>query len=583
MTEVSDVKTEPKSNDMSEDIGYRTCGLCQRVFKDAKTRKMHERSCRRKREENMGALPKEPSDDGITRLREELRTDFEAIKEERLRLTEERRSFRAEIERMKEERMALRTDPGNGFEESQEDREQGQGLSEPQGTLVIDEKELDEMDDELARIDPEAAEVGEGVSGVDLEQITMELESIESELNTKVDFEALTKMSEDYGSALSRLEEGIDATNRKIENVVTELDESGRRYDSYQGVVREMKKLDGKTSDILEEIGFGESLNVAKIPPNILESVYDSTIEGIVTEISRNFGVHDAENIISQTLEDIRTRTSGSELFYYDGRTMKTRNLAHAIQSKLISAKQVQTTYDELLRKLLEYLPGYKAKNFRAMIKLKSQEFAVDKTSYLLEAFQTFTEDINGLRMMLGNVTNRQNSIERNMGSIMESKVGREEIDEMRNVFEEIKSKHSELFEVVTAIKEQMEKSTSSEDLEGIKERIEALEKTASKGRKDKRKIKEIETQQESEIAEVTMVLGGLSESEERVVKIIPSNGFTETRIKKELCQELSEDKIDDCLKMLVEKGFVSTVKRGRHTVFMKNEKTKANGGEKSA
>ena len=35
MTEVSDVKTEPKSNDMSDDIEERTCGLCHRVFKDA--------------------------------------------------------------------------------------------------------------------------------------------------------------------------------------------------------------------------------------------------------------------------------------------------------------------------------------------------------------------------------------------------------------------------------------------------------------------------------------------------------------------------------------------------------------------
>lgn len=582
MTEVSDVKTEPKSNDMSHDLDNRTCSLCQRAFKDVKTRKIHERTCRRKREESMGALPKEPQGDDITRLREELITDFEAIKEERLRLAEERRSFRAEIERMKEERMALKADY-ESFEESNENREQEPEPSETPGTLVIDEKELNEMDDELAKIEPEAAEVGEGISGVDLEQLTMELESIESELNTKVDFEALTKMSEDYGSALTRLEEGIDATNRKVDNVVTELDESGRRYSSYQGVVREMKKLDDKTSEILEEIGFGESLNVAKIPPNILESVYESTIEGIVLEISRNYGVHDAENIISQTLEDIRTRTSGSELFYYDGRTLKTRHLARAIQSKLISAKQVQTTYDELLRKLLEYLPGYKAKNFRAMIKLKSQEFAVDKTSYLLEAFQTFTEDINGLRMMLGNVTNRQNSIERTMGSIMESKVGREEIEEIHNKFEEIKSKQSELFEAVGAVKEQMEKAASSEDLEGIKERIDALEKTASKGKKNKRKTREIEAESESEIAEVAAVLGGLSEDQERVVKIIPSNGFTETRIKKELCQELSEDKIDDCLKILVEKGFVSTVKRGRHTIFMKSEKTKANGGEKSA
>jgi len=567
MTEVSDVKTEPKSNDMSEDIEERTCSLCGKVFKDAKTKRTHERSCRRKKEEDMGVLPKEEHTDDVGRLREELRADFEAIKEERRQLAQERRSFRKEMERMREEGMVFGGNSGADFESS-----------EVQGTVVIEE-ELDEMDEELERIEPEAADVGEGISGVDLEQLTMELESIESELNTKVDFEALTKMSEDYGNALSRLEEGIDAMNRKIDNVVYELDESGRRYGSYQGMVKEMKKLDEKTTEILEEIGFGESLNVAKIPPNILESVYDSTIEDIVVEISRNYGVHDAERIISQTLEDIRTRTSGSELFYYDGRILKTRNLARAIQNKLISAKQVQTTYDELLRKLLEFLPGYKAKNFRAMIKLKSQEFAVDKASFLLDTFNSISEDMNGLRMMLGNVTNRQNSIERTMGSIMESKVGREEIEQVRGVFEEIKTKQAGLFEMVTAIKEHMEKSTSSEELEAILERLEALEKAAPKGKK---KTKPKEEEPESEITEIAAVLGGLSADEERIVKIIPTNGLTEARIKKELCEDLPEDRIDECLNMLVEKGFVSTVKRGRHTIFIKKE-IKANGGEKSA
>ena len=572
MTEVSDVKTEPKSNDVSDDLEDRTCGICHRVFKDAKTRKTHEHSCRRKREESMGALPKERQGDDIASLREELMADFEAVKGERLRLAEERRSFRAEIERMKEERMALKADY-ESFEEPDGIPESEQGPADSPGTPLIKEEGLDEMERELVRIEPEAAEVGEGFAGVDLEQLTMELESIESELNTKVDFAALTKMSEDYENALSRLEEGIDASNRKIDNVVTELDESGRRYGSYQGVAREMKKLDDRTTEILEEIGFGESLNVAKIPPNILENVYESTIEGVVSEIRRNFGFHDAENIISQTLEDIRTRTSGSELFYFNGRELKTRNLIKAIQSKMISARQVQTTYDELLRKLLEYLPGFKAKNFRAMIKLKSQEFAVDKTTYLLDTFKTFTDDINGLRMMLGNVTNRQNSIERTMGTIMESKVGREEI----------KSKQDELFDMIAAIKEQMEKGASSEELESIKERIGALETTASKGRKDRKRTKDGKGVSKSEIAKVAAVLDGLTEEEDRVVKIIPGNGFTETRIKKELCQELSEDKIDECLNMLVEKGFVSTVKRGRHTIFTKKEETTANGGEKSA
>ena len=55
-------------------------------------------------------------------------------------------------------------------------------------------------------------------------------------------------------------------------------------------------------------------------------------------------------------------KTSGSELFSYNGRSIITENLARSLETHMISAKQIQTTYSELLRNLLTTIPHYKSK-----------------------------------------------------------------------------------------------------------------------------------------------------------------------------------------------------------------------------
>jgi len=154
-------------------------------------------------------------------------------------------------------------------------------------------------------------------------------------------------------------------------------------------------RLEEKVSNIIEEVGFGESLDVGKIPPNIIKIVYEATLDDIVDEMKYQLGSSDTESIINKVLDEIRTRTSGSELFFYDDDRLKTRNLVESIENRLISAKQIQTTYGELLSKLLEYVPNYKAKNFRAMIKVKSQEYAVDKTMHLIRDVEQLQKEFS--------------------------------------------------------------------------------------------------------------------------------------------------------------------------------------------
>lgn len=592
----------------NENIERKTCQSCGKVFKNYRALKAHERRCKEKEEtkaKGKGDIGEEIEEEELPKLREKLMGEVEAIKEERKKLEEERHAFRAE---MKKELERLSTEMRAEYKGSIDTEDLDEDVTEilpkegmeeagprghpAPGVVVLEAEEefegkvgMDEVEKELDRLEPEVAGIGKGVTLRELEELANELELIESDLNTKVDFAALTKMSEDYEASIKKIEKSIGTVNRKIDGVIKEIDESAEKYGSYQNVVREIEKLDDRTNEILEEIGFGESLNVAKIPPNILETVYESTIESTVNEISRNYGSHDAENIISRTLEDIRTRTSGSELFYFDGRMLKTRNLVKAIEQKLISAKQVQTTYDELLSKLMEYLPGYKARNFRAMIKLKSQEYAVDKSTLLLESIEVLREHIDNLKNMVGSVSNRQNTIEIEINRLGESKVGKDDIERINALLDEIKAKQGDLDEMLKGIKEDLtaKRNAFSEDLKSISKRLDELE-TSGLGKKKKESVKppKKKEKEEKKKEDKKVIPPGveveLSEDENRILKKVPSKGHTLSRIKKELGEDMTEKVIKECLQSMIQKGIISIVKRGKHIIYMRVKK--GNGGE---
>jgi len=611
-SEENDIRNDSNQEKVNQEV--RVCGICGKTFKNNRQLKIHKRHCKEKDERGKERkkirkyaedekIQKEPPD-----IHQKLMNEMEAIKEERKKLEMERVSFKDEVkrelEKLWEEKVStgkdeeLEQDEMNleiAPEELKESRE-SKGFG---GTIVIDsdekiygEEELQEVESELDKIGPEIAEIGKGITELELEELSSELEEMESELSTKVDFAALTRMSEDYKESINQVEEKITSLNKKVDHVIRDMEDAASKYGTYQNVVREIDKLDDKTTEILEEIGFGESLNVAKIPPNILESVYESTIEGAVNEIHRNYGSHDAENIITKALEDVRTRTSGSELFYFNGRNLKTRNLAKAISSKLISAKQVQTTYDELLRRLLDYLPGYKPKNFRAMIKLKSQEYAVDKTTLLLESIDIIREHIDNLKNMVGSVSNRQNTIEIEINRISGTKANRDDLEKLITIIDEIKTRQNDLDDTLKSFFEEQkaEKKSFSDALVKVHSKLKEIDEKLSQGKKkisskhEEKEEKEDKKKKEGEGLDTLEEIAAdykakLSEDEIRIVKLIPSNGYTQARIKKELLEVMDENRLEECIQSLIDKGIMSTKKRGRHTIYLVGIQSK--GGEK--
>ena len=63
-----------------------------------------------------------------------------------------------------------------------------------------------------------------------------------------------------------------------------------------------------------------------------------------------------------------------------------------------------------------------------------------------------------------------------------------------------------------------------------------------------------------------------LSDDEIIITERIPDKGYTLPRIKKELSDELSDGRIEECLQSLIDQGVMSTVKRGRHKIYLKTE-----------
>jgi hypothetical protein len=217
------------------------------------------------------------------------------------------------------------------------------------------------------------------------ERIENEIKDLKLKLDKKVDEEYVNELISQT-QELSKINEKFTDFSKLI--ITTKKD---------------LKKVDIKLTEVLEDIGYEESMDIGKVPPEILESVYETIIDDAIERIKHDLGVHDTEVVITQTLEEIRFRTSGSELFKYENGKLKLKNLGKYIDQKSISAKQIHTTFKELISKLTERVPDYEPKNFKAMIKIKSQEFSLDRVTGISDQFKGIEKNITNLQNQMDN------------------------------------------------------------------------------------------------------------------------------------------------------------------------------------
>ncbi|UCH88656.1 MAG: hypothetical protein JSV49_10450 [Thermoplasmata archaeon] len=326
----------------------------------------------------------------------------------------------------------IATEPaGKAKGEVEEFKQEDLGVSEAEMDLSARTKRLKkELKDRSKAAEPEdtfaeperAVSEGEDIDVISPgppEDITQVGLPPETELSGEMLFNSIREQIEsEFGSRLRRHEAVLDDLQKMVENqnrIVKNIQETMSNLVqkvALENLNKNIQKIDTKVNEMAEEVGFGESLNVSKIPPSILISVYEATLDDAIKALIHNIGPYDMESTILKILEEIRTQTSGSELFKFEEGKLKIKELARNLENKTISAKQIQATYSELLKKIVDYSPGYKPKNFRAMLKIKSQEYAVDRAATLADVLSKINKDLQEVKMTNQDINDRLVDIE---------------------------------------------------------------------------------------------------------------------------------------------------------------------------
>ena len=175
-------------------------------------------------------------------------------------------------------------------------------------------------------------------------------------------------------SKISDLRTEVSSLNIKRENIDKDLDEL-RKY------LLRYEKLNRRIRNMEEIMGVEEEIDVNKIPPSILRLVYQYTLNDAIAMLRKYVGASEAERIIVEVLQDVRTKTSGTELFKFKDGKIEAKDVEKAIKKRLISPKQIHLTYVEIINKIKEYLPGYIPKNFASLLRTKGQEYAIETST----------------------------------------------------------------------------------------------------------------------------------------------------------------------------------------------------------
>jgi hypothetical protein len=346
-------------------------------------------------------------------------------------------------------------------------------------------------------------------------EMTEQLESLDENVDT------LTNV---LGEFSARTLEDISSLSKKLE-VKADVGELG--------LLKELiDRLDGKLDDVIDVVGYEESLNLSKIPPKILELVYQTTLDDVTSALVRTHGEAETEKLVNMVMEEVRIRTSGSEMFRYQYPRFKIKGLASSIERGLVSAKQVQMTYDEILKRLKEQIPQHQAKNFRAMIKVKSQEFAVETST---------------------DVSKRLESMEAEMQTLGKS------VSEISSTMsQEISRLASELADINSKLK-RFEPAVDGKKSDGVESTFEQPSPEVPQ--------ETVEGADEEPSAE---------EVEKQVLALIPVKGTTVTKLKK---LDLPGGDLQSVLDSLVKKGAVYKRKKGKGFVYSVKEGDEEGGG----
>ena len=291
-----------------------------------------------------------------------------------------------------------------------------------------------------------------------------EIKKIQENLKNRVSTQMISEFRKDLETKIGEIEESIEkkyeSKIKEIDGLKTEIDgmkkEVNKIYEMHQVLKEDIdalreytlkyEKFMKKLRYIEEVIGTEEEIDVNKVPPNILQLVYQYTLNDIIYNLRKFVGIDESERIVNEVMQDVRTRTSGTELFKFREGKIITKDIEKAIEKKLISPKQVHSTYVEIVSRLREYIPHYIPKNFASLMRTKGQEYAIETTTENRLRIEMMERNLEKLRNELSyqenmwreELLNQKMSIEMKINEAEEKTNGKlEELNKTMNIIKE--------------------------------------------------------------------------------------------------------------------------------------------------
>ncbi len=523
------------------DVAEARCQYCDRTFKSPRGLSIHERACKEKERVDAASQAESGSyDESPTSVEASASQEAAEIEEELAVPPPDDQKGGLKVDfRMPD--ASLISDPSVEVKHLIAQMEKERKRWEDERKKFLEQTEsllLDEESFSPSKIPEPSVKRGPDMDDVLLAEtrIESELDELKSELHKKANAENVEDLVESKAEVfrqLSDLDENVETLTTVLSEfsarTLDDLSTLGKKLDvkadegDLKSVKEIIRRLDGKLEGLVDEVGHQESLDISKIPPKILELVYQTILDDVTSALIQSLGESDAERAVFETMENVRIRTSGSEMFRYEYPRFRIGGLATSIEKGLISAKQVQMTYEEILKRLKDYIPHHQAKSFRAMIKVKSQEYAVERSSEMTKEMSSMQREVDILRDSISAIS---------------------------------KSLSDEISRIASKLGEITNKLERKESIEEGKSEL-----TITEG------FIRPEIPQEEEEEEI--VPG--EELLEQILGSIPPKGTSLTKMKKQL--DHSEEALQFGLDHLLEKGRIRRKKRGKGFVyFIQNE-----------
>lgn len=240
----------------------------------------------------------------------------------------------------------------------------------------------------------------------------------------------LAYFEERFSAIQLRVDEGLSENSGSLTALKDEMSSlaSNRELSKLR---KEFDSLHKKLSRVAreEDALSGQSLNAAKVPPDVLQITYSKTLNDLYGAILNIYGDSEAEAIINSIRDNVRGFSAGVDFFRFEEGAFVVKELSEAIQSRLVSTKQIHGTYIEIFKRMAEYAPNYESQDFRSFVETGSREYAVEKIA-------EHNRCLKDLESLVNKYLQELNNVSENMGFV--AQLQNQQLEEIKAKSEDI-------------------------------------------------------------------------------------------------------------------------------------------------